>query len=444
MKITEYVNTQWMSFSCQNNLRSLPSVKDGLVLTNRKILSTMLKQTTPETVERLGLISASETHYKQGGTSIQNSLAGMCQGFIGTNNVPLFEGLGQFGTNIDRDASSTRYISAKIADITKYIILKEDECVLHHRRERGNELEPLYYLPVVPLCLVNGAFGIGTGFSTNVRQHHPIEVIDRIFDVLNTGGFSKPLLPWWRGWKGSISELNNNQYKVTGCFTRVDTSTLKITELPPYEEWERYKKKTVKPLLETNFDIIDIVNDSNEETGWNITVKFKRGMAAKLSDQEIIDMFDLSTTVSHVLSMWGTDDSIVTYDNVEELLTDWVYWRLGMYEKRRITQMGILEAELKWLKWRTAFIQMFISNNCKVDEDEVLKLLVGDGYSEKHLNMLMSIPIRSLTERGVAQCLKEVDTKNQELKGLQGTTADVMMVGELEVLKQKLLVYLGK
>ena len=227
MLISEYVKTDWLLYSSQNVLRSLPSFKDGQVLTTRKLLFALRNQQEYEVVERLGLKAASMTAYKNGGSSISNSLAGMGKSYAGSNNVPLFDGDGQFGTAIDNDTSETRYISVKISDNFRDWFSKDDDDILPLRVERGDELEYQWMAPIAPIALVNGAFGIATGYASNIQCHHPLDVIEGVIDVLNNGAPSKRLLPSWVDWKGTVERIDDSgtKFTATGKSERVNATS---------------------------------------------------------------------------------------------------------------------------------------------------------------------------------------------------------------------------
>lgn len=434
MKITEYVEGPWLAFSSQNNLRSLPSIKDGLVSTSRKLVYSLSGVKDFEVIERLGLKAAAETAYKHAGTSISNSLTGMVKDFPGTNNVPLFEGEGQFGTAIDNEASAARYISARIAPIFSKIFIKEDLPILPRRVERGETLEPHWMAPVIPMALVNGAFGIGTGFACNIYQHNPIDVIDAIMETLNTGGITKPLIPWWRGWKGTVEPDANNQnrFTLTGKFERVNATELRITELPISMNNARYQAKVLNPMLDDNDDVLSIDNDSNKFDGWNITVKFKRGVLSKKTDEEIINEFALRETISHVLALWGTDDKITQYENIQEMLNSWIDWRLDVYEDRRQYQLKDLQEQLEYERMKVACVEMVVNNGRPISEDQIITKF-GEG---PHIERLMSIPLRGFTHEGMTRSMARISSLEGSITKLKNTDSDQLMVSELAELKK--------
>ena len=65
------------------------------------------------------------------------------------------------------------------------------------------KVEPYNYVPIIPMVLVNGMVGIGTGWSTNIPQYNPKDIIINIKRNLNEGSYNT-LIPYYRGFKGTI------------------------------------------------------------------------------------------------------------------------------------------------------------------------------------------------------------------------------------------------
>lgn len=441
MKLSDYVSGPWLDFSSQNNLRSLPSIKDGLIVTNRKLLHSLKGTKSFDTVERYGLKAASDTQYKHGGTSICNSLAIMAKDFAGTNNVPLFQKDGQFGTSIDPEASEVRYISTKISDNFRDWFSKEDDDILPLRIQRGEFLEPMWYAPIAPIALVNGAFGIGSGFSSNIRGHNPLDVVNSVLEYAREGEILTELKPWWKGWKGTVKRdtSNENRFFVTGSFKRVDTSTIIITEMPPSMNSNKFCDKVTAVLLENDDNVISIDDDSNESDGWNITVKFKRGQAAKLSDSDIHKMFMMVESMSHVLWAWGLDDKITNFRNINHIVEEWTIWRVSVYENRRRYQITDLNEKLTYERMKLEVVGALINSPKAFDESLVTRVVESYGYGKTEINSMLNIPIRNVTIEGIDKINASIKSLKERLSLLTDQTAEDIMFSELEGLKAKLI-----
>ena len=89
----------------------------------------------------------------------------MAQNFVGSNNINLFQPNGQFGTRLrGKDSASERYIYTLLSPITRKLFPQQDDNILNYLNDDGQYVEPVYYAPIIPMILVNGTKGIGTGF----------------------------------------------------------------------------------------------------------------------------------------------------------------------------------------------------------------------------------------------------------------------------------------
>lgn len=104
----------------------------------------------------------------------------MAQIFVGSNNINLLMPNGQFGTRIKggNDSASERYIFTQLNKLTRIIFPQMDDHILQYLNDDGNLVEPIFYAPIIPMVLVNGSKGIGTGFSTEIMCYNPLEIID--------------------------------------------------------------------------------------------------------------------------------------------------------------------------------------------------------------------------------------------------------------------------
>jgi DNA topoisomerase II len=184
----DFVHSDLIDFSTYNTFRSIPSVVDGLKPTQRKVLYTCMTKNIVNDVKVVQLAGAVAdlTAYHHGDRSLLSTITKMAQNFVGSNNVPLLVPSGQFGTRHSGgdDAASARYIFTRLSPIAKYIYRDEDSAILKHIAEDGKEVEPVSYLPVIPMILVNGGFGVGTGWSTFVPQFNPIAVTRHVANIV--------------------------------------------------------------------------------------------------------------------------------------------------------------------------------------------------------------------------------------------------------------------
>ncbi|CAE8687447.1 unnamed protein product, partial [Polarella glacialis] len=234
----DFVNKELVYFAKYDVERMIPSLVDGLKPGQRKVLfGAFLKRLTGETkVAQLSGYVAEKSAYHHGETSLQGTIIGMAQTFVGTNNINLFAPCGQFGTRNQggKDHAAARYIFTKLMPAARCVFPEEDDPVLESQTEEGQNIEPRWYCPVIPLVLVNGAEGIGVGWSTSVPNYNPRDIIANVRSHL-AGDALRPMTPWYCGFKGTITPSPGEKagrYDVMGVVTKRGISRVEITELP--------------------------------------------------------------------------------------------------------------------------------------------------------------------------------------------------------------------
>jgi DNA gyrase/topoisomerase IV subunit B len=196
--------------------RAIPAEIDGLKDVERKILDTAFKRygykiTSRSHAVKVGVFAGAVTdltEYEHGETSIHAAMCAMTQGFVGTNNILYFTPESQFGSRDtgslpNKGCAQPRYIFVKPNPLLPYIFLKADEPILTFKYEGKKQLEPLFYLPIIPLHMANGAVGIATGYSTYIPQFNPIDIYYCLRALIL--GYQMPsLIPWFRGFTGKV------------------------------------------------------------------------------------------------------------------------------------------------------------------------------------------------------------------------------------------------
>ena len=127
-----------------------------------------LKRNCTNKLSKFSGYVSEQSGYHHGESSLNGAIVNMAQDFVGSNNVNLLMPNGQFGTRLQggKDSASERYIFTKLNKITRTIYRKEDDDILDYLDDDGLSVEPIFYVPIIPMVLVNGSIGIGTGFST--------------------------------------------------------------------------------------------------------------------------------------------------------------------------------------------------------------------------------------------------------------------------------------
>ncbi|KAH0814448.1 hypothetical protein GEV33_008343 [Tenebrio molitor] len=248
----DFVNLELVLFSNADNIRSIPCLVDGVKPGQRKVLFTCFKRNDKREVKVAQLAGsvAEMSAYHHGEVSLCMTIVNLAQNFVGSNNLNVLEPRGQFGTRMagGKDSASPRYIFTKMSPLTRMIFHPHDDALLKHEYDDNLKIEPVWYIPIIPMVLVNGADGIGTGWMTKIPNYNPREIVQNIRGKLD-GKDVTPMMPWYKNFKGTIEDCGDQRYVVNGEIAIVGNNKLEITELPVGTWTQNYKENVLEPLL---------------------------------------------------------------------------------------------------------------------------------------------------------------------------------------------------
>jgi len=471
----DLINKELIHFSIYDNMRSIPSICDGLKPSQRKILYYMLKKNITKVIkvaQLSGYVSA-ETGYHHGEVSLQQAIIGMAQDFVGSNNLNLLFGDGNFGSRLQvgKDAASARYIFTRLNDLTQMIFDKRDSNLLTYLDDDGFTIEPEWYLPIIPMVLVNGCEGIGTGYSTYIPPFNPKDIIDNLLRVLDD---STPLkmMPYFRNFRGILIEDPDRPgfYFTKGKYTVMSETQVKITELPIgtgvtiYKEFletlvEDNKNKTANSKRKIVLkDVKNKTKDENEEILFIIEFKSAEDLAALVKsdtlEKELKLVKSFSTKNMHLFS----EDLILTkYTDPNDILLDYYDLRLEYYQLRKDYLTKELKRQVKILENKCRFITEYISGKLDINKkskDKIDQILEehnftrfgpneidtegSDTTSEASYDYLTRMPIISFSLEKVTELENLCKAKRAELKTLMSKTDKMLWKEDLLELQSKL------
>lgn len=443
-----FINKEFIHFSKYDCDRSIPNLMDGLKTSQRKILFAAFKKnlTTEIKVAQFSGYVSEHSCYHHGEASLNGAIVGMAQNFVGSNNINLLVPSGQFGTRLQggSDSASERYIFTYLNRATRLIYPQADDAILTYLDDDGTLVEPQFYAPIIPMVLVNGANGIGTGFSTNIPCYNPMDVIDYLKAKLNAGDYDKEFVPYYQGFTGTIEskDLSSNDRKfiVKGTYKTDDkTGKIHVTELP-VGYWTDDFKAHLESLIEQGK--IKDYTDMSKDTTVDFTIKILTSEKEKEKDADIEKLLKLSTSLSTSnMHLFDANDKLKKYANVEDIIDDYYVTRLELYKKRKAYLQQQLEQELLVLTNKAQYIRDTLDN--KIDlrnktKDQVQQIMSKFVKVDNSHNYLTKMPMDSVTEENVAKIFKDKATKEEELIILTKTTENQMWNRELDVLRTEL------
>jgi DNA topoisomerase-2 len=462
-----FINKDLIHFSNRNLERSIPNIMDGLKESTRKILYACLKRklyTNEIKVAQLAGNVSEVTAYHHGENSLQEAIIGMAQIFVGTNNINILAPNGQFGTRIQggQDASSPRYIYTLLSKLTKLIFKEEDNDVLNYQDEDGLTIEPEYYLPIIPMILVNGAIGIGTGYSTNIPQFNPtdiiniyLDIIERIKliigDIISIDDIEKAIElidddeireiePYYLGFKGTIVKNDKGSYTSKGVYKWLDDTTLEINELPVGCWTENYKEFLEELITKNNPHLKSF---ESHYTAKN--VKFILKLGDYEDKDKMINELNLSSNKNlslNNLHLFTAKGNIKKYGNVAEILKEWFSIRIYKYHTRKEKQLKKMRDEFLVISNKIRFIidviegHILIMNKKMKEIEDKLEERGFDRFEDSY-NYLLQMPIYQLTAEKKEKLEKEVAKLKEEIENLEKTSIIDIWENELTVLLEE-------
>ena len=419
--------------------RAIPSCIDGLKPTQRKVvyIANKIWKTGNEKPMKLFQLAgrvAAEAFYHHGNTSLESSMVGMAQKF--KNSLPLLEGVGQFGSLRSPAAGAPRYISAKLHP--NFRLLYQDFDLLENKIEEGEKIEPAFFLPIVPTVILNGTSGIAVGFATNILNRNPKDVIDSCISILNNKRM-KVLAPWIQEFKGTFTrDLENPKtWKIKGRHQVINTTTVKITSIPPNYTYERYEE-ILNLLLEKG--IITSYDDNSSET-IEYTLKFKRSILNDLVSKGKLDnALRLNTQETENLTTIDENGELKIFDKAEDIVKHFVGVRLEWYQTRKDYLINKTEKQLALVTNKARFIKDIIDGKLKINnvpKDKIIAYLKTNNYDTVHgsYDYLLSMAIHSLTKERYEKLLQEKEGCIIALKTLKATDPKEMYLTDLKKLK---------
>jgi len=423
----DFIDKELILFSVSDLHRSVPSLYDGLKPGQRKLLYCCFLKNNLKTelrVAQLGGYVSEKSAYHHGEQSLYMTIIGMAQDYVGSNNINLLKPNGMFGSRMrgGKDAASPRYINTALASITRNIFIEDDDMILEYQDDDGYPVEPKHYKPIIPMVLVNGAMGIGTGWSTSIPNYNPADIIRNIRRKLS-GEDWLAMHPFYRGYNGNVSRtetgyLFHGKAEIVSCFeSEADGSTwstIQVTELPIQHWTENYKKYLMD--LEAAEQIANVNNMSSDiDISFTFDIQHKvrakvtkkgRGKKAAVAESEaqsgstspqrggssnsaaaaakkackkklyfngsiedevfLKDMRLVSSKSTNNMVLFDSNHQIKRYSSPAEILQEFYDARIAAYSARKRAMLAAMEHKLSKITNQARFIMMIVNDELQI------------------------------------------------------------------------------
>jgi DNA topoisomerase II len=450
--VSDFINHELIHFSTYDCDRSIPSILDGFKTSQRKIMFVSLKFITKNEMKvgQLAPKTAELTDYHHGEQSLCGAVINMAQTYVGSNNVNLLEPHGAFGTRLcsGSDAASPRYIFTQLSPVAMRLFDQRDNCLLTHLESDGTKIEPEHYIPVLPMILINGALGIGTGFSTSVLKYNPRDIAKYIKTLL-ADKKPKSLMPWYRGFTGEIKSDGDRKYITYAVWAFDDSQRiLKITDLPIGVWTDDYKKFCEKLLTQKDSPLEDVVY-GNTDTVVDFRLIFKKDTYALYRDMDakkLVKDFKLSSKLSETnMYLFNKERKLQYFETVYDIIAYYFDYRLEMYGKRKEAMIAQLKYEMLILTNKAKFIEAVKAG--KIDQRSMTEASLLQelqrGFQEdprssttstglQRFEYLVSMSYRAFTNENAKKMKAAVLVKAQEIEQLEATTIQGMWNADID------------
>jgi DNA topoisomerase-2 len=463
----EFINRELIHFSKYDCDRSIPNLMDGLKISLRKILFAAFKMNLTKEIKvaQFSGYTSKESGYHHGEASLNAAIVGMAQNFVGSNNINLFMPNGQFGTRLQggKDSASERYIFTQLNKITRTIFQATDDNILEYLNDDGQSVEPIYYAPIIPMVLVNGSKGIGTGFSTDIMCYNPLQIIEYLQNKLRYIEDEIDFLPYYEGFKGQITKISDDKFLIKGKYEKVEQDKIRVTELP-VGYWTEDFKEHIEYWCNPGEDkdknkipaIIKDYEDMSRDTDVDFTITFVKGKLEELENskgdhgcnglEKLLKLYTTNSTTN--MHLFDANDTLQKYEKVTDIIDAYYDVRLKMYQTRKDNMIESLERELMMLTNKAKYIQENLDGTIdlrKKKKEQVVEMLQTKGYDviddDEDYKYLVKMPMDSVTEENVERLNKEHGNKAAELETIKSTTINKMWLNELENLSQEYIAY---
>lgn len=365
-----------------------------------------------------------------------------------------------------KDSASPRYIFTKMESITPYIFREEDDVLLEHVVDDGDVVEPIFYIPIIPMILVNGAIGIGTGWSSSIPCYNPLDLIECIKiwldndgeviltdpDDGNTLSMFPEIEPWYRDFKGKIEKSKDNKKYISyGCFNQ-NKDKIEITELPIGMWTDKFKETAEDWLVDKK--IKSLKNYSSPREVNFIITESEDGFACNVNNMGLYSYLHTTNMV-----LFNEKEQLKKY-TIDEIINEFCILRYAFYTKRKNYIINKLEKELKHLGNKQRFIQEIIDkklNIMNVDENLIIKDLETRGYDKENktqdadeednkngYNYLLKLPVRTLTANQVKKIKNDIESLMKELEIVKKTSEKKMWLNDLKELDDEYTKWIKK
>jgi len=444
MNISQFLNEDLSDYASYSTLRMIASAIDGQKNSGRKVLFTVIDKNIKKEIKVSQLASkvAEFSEYLHGEASLQGVIVNMATNYTGSNNINLLEPKGNFGTRFTPEASAPRYIYSLGSKNLWDLFHEDDKNILIQQNFEGHNIEPQFYVPTLPLLLINGAEGIASGFAQKILPRDPKKIKNFIKDYLNNSlkaNKNNSLHPYYNGFTGNIINTENiKQFEIVGNIERISSTKIEINEIPIGYSLKGYIKVLDK-LEEDGF--ITNYQDLSEDDNFKFIISFKKVVLDSLTDDQLLNKLKLIKRVTENYTVIDENNKVKVFDSVKEILMYYIDIKLKYLQRRIDYKIQKLNEDIRLDISKYLFIKNIVDNKLIVNKrkkSEIEKDLDNFDKIIKRDNTydyLLRMPIYSLTTEKMDELMKLIKDKKEVLDYYKTTTPSKEWLKDLELIK---------
>lgn len=435
MKVSKFYDEEYTSAAFYASFRACASYIDGLKNGARKVIHVIDRNNIVSDIKNSSLAAkvVESQAYLHGQVSLEGTIVTLAQDFSGTNNFNLLKPEGNFGNRFIHEASASRYVFTRKSEWFDKFLNKDDYPVLVSQSFEGEPIEPRFYVPTLPLILLNGSEGVGNGFAQKILPRGIGDVKSAIKAILS-GKKADRILPWIRGFEGNILFMEGNKVEIQGLVEIRNSNTVHVKEIPYQYDLDSYLK-----VLNTLMDkkIIKNYTDKSDNGKFLFIIDVAREFT-KRSLYEILDDLKLIKRVTENFTCIDEENRIVEFENEIDLLDAYVKIRLDYYQRRKDHLLENLGENKIFLDNQIKFIENILSGKLAINgkrrqEIESRMEAIKLDKMEGSYDYLLRMPIWSLTEEKIVELKNRHSVVLKEIVVLKAKTLETMWKEDLDI-----------
>lgn len=363
-------------------------------------------------------MAIAEELFNHGDASANETISLMAAPFC--NNVPYFEGVGNFGTRVTpNEFGAARYVYVQKNKVIDELIFKDLPIVELKENDTGTNMEPITFLPLIPNVLLNGTSGIAVGWSTDILPRNIKDIINATINSVKGKKINR-LKPSYDYNGCKVEHIENNSWYISGEVKIENSTTVRVVNLPPELTLEKFKEKLNK--MEDENKIQDYTDNSAEFI--DVEIKFKREILSNLATEEkVIDYLKLKQKkTERIVVLNFNNTSIKQYDNEIDLINDFTQWRLKWYVNRYEKMLKDDSYELQyWKALKECFDKKLPSklsskNSKKEIEEEVITICKNIQIDDEQVNKISSLPSYRWAKDSYNSIIEKIELLESNIK----------------------------